>query len=158
MIINGWDPAWYETYFTPGAIAPPLVTLPYLSGSLSHNAVSADARPSDGDPHLRSAAAVTGYNVHAIDGEIGHIEDFLIDDATWRVRYLEVDTKNWWPGNIVLISPSSVQKIDWASKLVHLSVDRQKVKNSPAYNPSTAVDGAYDETFLTYYGIKWVRP
>jgi len=29
-------------------------------------------------------ARVNGYNIQAKDGEIGHIEDFIIDDETWR--------------------------------------------------------------------------
>ena len=56
----------------------------------------------------------------------------------------------------MLISPHSVREIDWAGRLVHVDVSRQKVKNDPPYDPSVTVDGAYDEKFLTYYGIRWV--
>jgi hypothetical protein len=56
----------------------------------------------------------------------------------------------------VLITPRSVRGIDWADRLIHLDVNRQKVKDSPSYNPAVTVDGAYEETFLTYYGITWV--
>jgi hypothetical protein len=107
------------------------------------------------DPHLRSIEAVTGYHIHASDGEIGHVEDFLVDDAGWGIRYITVDTKNWWPGKRVLISPRSVREIDWADRLIQLDVNRQKVKDGPPYDTSITVDGAYDETFLTYYGIRW---
>jgi hypothetical protein len=81
------------------------------------------------------------------DGGIGHVEDFLVDDADWSIRCITVDTRNWWPGERVLISPFSVREIDWADRLIHLNVNRQKVKDGPR---------AYDETFLTYYGIRWV--
>lgn len=50
------------------------------------------------DPHLRSTKDVTGRDIQARDGEIGHVEDFVIDDETWAIRYLIVDTRNWWPG------------------------------------------------------------
>ncbi|MGB9470216.1 MAG: hypothetical protein WBQ59_12785, partial [Candidatus Acidiferrum sp.] len=50
-----------------------------------------------GDPHLRSTRAVTGYHIQAKDGEVGHVGDFIVDDETWAIRYLIVDTKNWWP-------------------------------------------------------------
>ncbi len=116
----------------------------------------ADARRRDDDPHLRSIEAVTGYHIHASDGEIGHLEDCLVDDADWRIHYLVVDTKNWWPGKKVLISPGSARDIDWTDRLVNLNVDRQRVKDSPEYGASTTVDQAYEEKFLTYYGIKWV--
>jgi hypothetical protein len=108
----------------------------------------------DEDPHLRSIHAVTGYHIHATDGEIGHVEDFLIGDKDWRIHFLVVDTANWWPGRKVLIPPASATEINWSDKLVELSDDRQKVKDSPTYDPSTAVDNAYDETLVSYYGVK----
>ncbi len=52
-----------------------------------------------GDTTLRSAADVTGYHMAATDGRIGHIEDFLFDDACWCIKYLLVATKNCLPAN-----------------------------------------------------------
>ncbi len=108
------------------------------------------------DPHLRSVETVNGYHIHANDGEIGHVVDFLLEDDDWSIHYLLADTKNWWPGKMVLISPRSVRKIGWGTKMVNLDVDRQRVKNSPAYDASTRVDEAYDDAFLAYYGISLV--
>ena len=104
------------------------------------------------DPHLRSIEAVTGYNIHATDGEIGHVEDFLVEEVDWSIHYLVVDTKNWWPAKKVLISPRSARTIDWSSKLVNLDVSRQKVKDSPEYDASVTVDRAYEKHFHSYYG------
>lgn len=151
----GWSPYWGSGFYMGGymgAIAP----VPLPLGSRQRENDIADARRSHDDPHLRSIEVVTGYHIHASDGEIGHVEDFLMEDADWSIRYLVVDTKNWWSGKKVLISPRSAQQIDWTNRLVNLNVDRQRVKDSPAYDPTTTVDRAYDETFLTYYGIKWV--
>ena len=99
-------------------------------------------QPNEGDPHLGSIATVTGYHIHVTDGEIGHIEDFLVDDAGWSIRYIKVDTRNWWPGARVLISPRSVREIDWADWLIQVDVNRQKIKDGPPYDPSITVDGA----------------
>ena len=104
------------------------------------------------DPHLRSIEAVTGYHIHATDGEIGHVEDFLVEDADWSSHYLIVDTKNWWSGEKVLISSRSAWEINWSDRLVNLDVDRQKVKDSPAYHAFTTVDGAYEQRFHSHYG------
>jgi hypothetical protein len=160
----GWRPYWgdYGYWvggygylggygFGGGAMEP----LP-LPGSMRRAEDIAAATDSDDDPHLRSIAAVAGYNIHADDGEIGHVEDFLLEDADWSIHYLVVDTKNWWPGKRVLVSPRSVRDIDWTDSLVNLSVDRQRVKNSPAYTSSTMVDRAYENRFHAYYGA--VRP
>ena len=99
-------------------------------------------------------ALVFGITTMVRDGEIGHVKDFLVDDAGWSIRYLVIDTGDLLPGKKVLISPLSVREIDWEDESLYLDVDRQKVKNGPAYDPSISVDGAYDATFLTYYGIK----
>jgi hypothetical protein len=58
-----------------------------------------------GDPHLRSSRAVTGYHIEARDGEVGHVEDFLVDDETWAIRYIMIDTRDWLPGKHVLLGP-----------------------------------------------------
>ncbi len=149
----GWDPYWGGSFFPIGAgagMATPF--LAPLAGSKPRDMVAVDAREDNGNPHLRSIAAVTGYHIHATDGEIGHVEDFLVDDIAWNLRYVVVDTKNWWPGKKVLISPRSVREIDWEQRMINLDVDRDKVKGSPAYESAMTVDRAYEEQFHGYYG------
>jgi hypothetical protein len=157
----GWNPYWSTSLFMGG------YSYGYMGGiDGAMDAPSPDSRRreervydtqrGDNDPHLRSIAAVSGYHFHALDGEIGHVEDFFVEDADWSIHYLLVDTKNWWPGKKVLISPRSAQTIDWSKKLVNLNVDRQRVKASPAYDASMTVDRAYERQFHNYYG--GVRP
>jgi len=57
------------------------------------------------DTHLRSSDEVIGYHIQALDGQIGHVEDFIVDDENWIIRYLVIDTKDILPGKNVLISP-----------------------------------------------------
>jgi hypothetical protein len=147
----GWDPYWGSS-LSPmsNAIANPFVAPLHLSEAKPRDPGSADAQPNEGDPHLRSIAAVTGYHIHATDGEIGHVEDFLVDDAGWSIRCITVDTRNWWPGERVLISPCSVREINWADRLIHLNVNRQKVKDGPRpmmkhFLHTTASDGSPGE-------------
>jgi hypothetical protein len=150
----GWDPYWTNGYFGSGAIATPIVPPILHSGSAMRDPGTVDTSRRTGDPHLRSAVLLTGYHVHATDGEIGHIEDFLLDDRDWTFRYLKVDTKNWWPGRHVLISPSSIRNIDWTQKTVALGVSRQNVQGSPPFDPGVTVDGVSEDALLTYYRIK----
>lgn len=131
--------------------------MPISPGSKQREEEIADAQRNRDNVHLRSVSAVSRYHIHANDGEIGHVEAFLIEDADWSIRYLVVDTKNWWPGKKVLISPLSVLEISWPDSLVKLDADRQKVKESPAYDESISVDQAYDERILTHYGIEPVK-
>jgi sporulation protein YlmC with PRC-barrel domain len=158
----GWSPYWGTGFYMGGYGYPGgagMIGGPgYIGGGVAPSALGsrqdeehgADNHEKEGDPHLRSTAAVTGYHIHASDGEIGHVEDFLLEDADWSIRYLLVDTKNWWPGKKVLISPRSIHEIDWTDKLVNLDVNRQRVKDSPAYDASIGVERGYDEKFLTY--------
>ena len=79
-----------------------------------------------------------------------------MQDTDWSIHYLVVDTKNWWAGKKVLISPRSARVISWTDRLVNLDVDRQTVKDSPTYDASTTVDQTYEKHFHSYYG--GVRP
>jgi len=105
-----------------------------------------------GDPNLRSMAAVKGYHVEATDGAIGHIENFMIDDVSWDVRYLIIDTKNWWFGQHILISPYAVRQINWMEQNVRLDLSRDRVKNSPQWKPLDLIDKSYEERLHGYYG------
>jgi len=106
----------------------------------------------DGDPHLRSIAEVTGYNLHAKDGDIGHVEDFLFDDVGWSLRYLIVDTKNWWPGKHVLLSPYAVADVDWPDRRIELNVTREKVKGGPEWEPAAIADRDHEMRLHHYHG------
>jgi hypothetical protein len=149
----GWSPYWGSGFYIGGYGYMPGagMTSPYL-GARRRDEEIADAQQERDDVHLRSVEAVTGYHIHASDGEIGHLEDFLVEDADWSILYLVVDTKNWWPGKKVLVLSQSAGEIDWAARLVNLDANRQKIKDSPAYDASITVDGAYEERFRNYYG------
>ena len=67
---------------------------------------------SSSEPHLRSVEAVVGHRVHLLDGVVGHVEELLIDDADWLIRYIRVDTCKWRPGDRVLLAPCFVREID----------------------------------------------
>jgi hypothetical protein len=107
-------------------------------------------QPQPGDANLRGAAEVRGYHVHAQDGDLGHVADFLIDETTWDVRYLVVDTGKWLPGKKVLVDPRAADRIDWAKSTVHVHLTKDQIKNLPTYDPSgarEALDKAHIETF-----------
>lgn len=106
----------------------------------------------DGDSHLRSSAAVVGYRIAATDGDVGHVEDFLVDDATWAIRYVVVDTRNWWPGKRVLVSPEWIERIDWSDAKVHVGVTREQIRKSPEYDPSDPVARDYEARLHDHYG------
>jgi hypothetical protein len=92
------------------------------------------------DPHLRSGNAVIKYHIKASDGGIGHVQGLLLDDETWAVRYLVVDTSNWWLGHQVLIAPKWIQHMSWSERTVSVNLTRQSVKDAPPYHSAATLD------------------
>ena len=85
------------------------------------------------DSHLRSTEGVTGYNMEATDGEIGHVDGFVVDDEAWAIRYIEVATRNWLPGKKVLISPPWIERVSWTESKVYVGLSRETIKSAPEY-------------------------
>jgi uncharacterized protein YrrD len=105
-----------------------------------------------GDPNLRSVKEVTGYHISAQDGEVGHVEDFILDDETWSVRYFVVDTRNWLPGRKVLLSPIWMEDIDWKKQIASVALEQEQIKNSPEYDPETPVNRTYETRLYDFFG------
>ncbi len=148
----GWAPVWGATFFGTNAIASAVAPPPLLSTEAPREADDTETHPADGDPHLRSVDEIIGYHILASDGEIGHVQDFLGDDADWGIRYLIVDTRNWWPGRHVLLAPFAVLDIDWSARHVSLNVTRDQVKSSPPWDSAAAVDRITEQQLHTHYG------
>lgn len=95
--------------------------------------------------HLRSSTAVIGHHIAATDGYIGHLDDLLLDDHSWAIRYLIVNTSNWWGGHHVLIAPQWVEDVSWPDATVSITLTRQAVKEAPPYEPGTQLDSQQKE-------------
>ena len=110
------------------------------------------ARRAHDDPHLRSCNAIVGYHIHASDDEIGHVAGMLIDEQTWVVRYLIVNTSNWWLGHQVLISPQWIEAVNWANETVTVSMTRQAIKDAPVYDPEAVMSREAEDQLYQHYG------
>jgi PRC-barrel domain len=132
----------------------------YPGGSLAEeNRIEAEmkprwtqATPAPDDCHLRSCTAVMGHHVHATDGDLGHVEDFLVDDRTWAIRYLIVDTSNWWGGHRVLVAPPWISAVSWPDAKVSVDLTRQAVKDAPPYDPAAQLDRQQEQAIHEHYG------
>lgn len=129
-------------------LAPPLLdpANPEIERELRDQDVNAE------NHRLRSSDAVAGYDIQAADDSIGHVKDFIFDDESWAVRYLVVDTRNWWPGGKkVLLATKWIERIDWVSQTVHTTLTREQVKNSPEYDESAAMSRDYEKKLHAAY-------
>ena len=111
-----------------------------------------EAQHRDDDHHLRSAQAVIGYHIEASDGDIGHVQGFLVDEQTWAIRYLIVNTSNWWLGHQVLIAPQWIKKLSWLEATVLVDLTRQSVKDAPPYDSSVQVERTQETGIHEHYG------
>jgi hypothetical protein len=139
----------WEAYWGGEAIigSPELVSSAF---STTQEDANKGGRPFD--PHLRTTKVISGCHVHATDGDIGHVADFIVDDESWIIRYLVIDTRNILPGPKVLVSPEWTKRIEWQERKIYFEVTKDKVKNSPLFDASAPVNRGYEESICDYYG------
>jgi hypothetical protein len=109
-------------------------------------------RREEGDPHLRSAKAIINNQIEATDGGIGHVRDLLVDEETWAIRYLVVNTSAWWFGHQVLIAPQWIQDMSWLNTTVSVKLTQQAVKDSPGYDPAVPLSRDYEVILHRHHG------
>lgn len=92
-----------------------------------------------------------GYHIKAKDGEVGHVEEFIIDDNSWLIRYLVVDTMNWLPAKKILIAPEWVENISWTKNQLELDLPKDMIENAPEYEFTTTVSREFEERLYEHY-------
>ncbi len=127
----------WSAYWTP--LTPLTPTMPYVPVAEAADAGNGDEHQ-DHDPHLRSSREVRGYKIQARDGNLGQVHDLIVDDSTWRLTYLVVDTGGWLSGRQVIVSPSFVQRIDWDKSIVQVDLERETIQQSPEFDAETIGD------------------
>jgi hypothetical protein len=136
---NVWGPAFY-----PSALASPAAAAiePIVERIQKESTLS----------YLRSVEAVTGYHIEATDGEIGHVDQFVVDNEAWVIRYIEVATRNWWPGKKVLVSPAWIERVSWTTSKVYLGLTREAIQSAPEYDQATGISREYEHRLHLHYG------
>jgi sporulation protein YlmC with PRC-barrel domain len=129
----------FELASSAGALSAggPFIVPPMSSELLDVSAI---------DPHLRSCNNITGYAIVAIDGEIGNVEDFLVDDAKWLIRFMigSVNNQTINEYNKKLFKPQSVEEIVWQLSSVKICMHSEEAQALPFYNPLLHSDIAFD--------------
>jgi sporulation protein YlmC with PRC-barrel domain len=126
----GW-PTYWQDGGLGGGVAFPAVMPP----------LTAEKRPHHGhnqrdDLHLRSTKAVTGYHIHATDGQIGSVSGFMVDGKNWAIHELVVETGHWYGGKTILLLSKNISRISYdnSTVFVNLTMDdlRETTKNGVA--------------------------
>lgn len=103
--------------------------------------------------HLRSTQEVHGYHINAMNGEIGQVSDFILNEETWEITFIVVKTGNFFSHDKVLISPLWIQEVKWNTQEVVVKVSAEAVKNSPHYDSSRPVEIDYSKDLHNHYGF-----
>jgi sporulation protein YlmC with PRC-barrel domain len=103
------------------------------------------------DHNLRSTRELNGYHIHAKDGEIGHVDDFIIDDDAWAIRYMVIDTNNWWMGKKVLVSPHWIKRVNWSTSEVSINLSREMIKLAPEYTDWSTLTREFEDCLYKHY-------
>ena len=133
-----------------GQVSYPMGLTNSLGGA--RRALEDRIRKESTDSRLRISEAVTGYHIEAADGELGHVDGFVLDDEAWAIRYIVVATRNWWPGRNVLISPSWIERVSWADSKVCVGLSLDAIKSGPEFVESVPITRAYEDCLYLHYG------
>lgn len=137
-----WPVYWGEGFSTGRLFYQPA---PKEEESWVEREAAAEAR-------LQSTREVAGYRLHAADGLIGHVEDYIVDDEKWAIRYLVAGTGTWLPGRKVLISPHWIERVGWETSEVFVDLTRAAVQASPGFDPAVPVSEDYESDLYDHYG------
>jgi len=152
--VSMWGDGLYPYAMSPGYVEQGLTRRERERDEEAYRRAERDRRRNE-DPHLRSCNEVHGYHLKASDGEIGHVEGFLIDDETWAIRYLVVNTSNWWLGHKVLIAPRWIESVNWDDQTVAVDLTRESVKTAQPYVPGDVWSPESDIGLYEHYGRTW---
>jgi hypothetical protein len=108
--------------------------------------------PEEGDPNLRSFREIKGYHIAAVDGDIGHIEDLIVNTQVWKIQYVIIDTRNWLPGKHIIIAHDWLDSFDWSKQQASILLKRDVIEHGPEFDPSEPVNREYETRLYDYYG------
>ena len=150
-----WGGGIYPNMMLPdqgGSGSPRPIRLESENAYTRANIERSESQGASEDPHLRSCREVMKYDIHATDGDIGHVAGMLVDDETWAIRYLIVDTSNWWLGHQLLIAPQWIESVSWVDSKVSVKMTREAIKAAPAYDPIGKLDRVEEAMLYEHYG------
>jgi hypothetical protein len=112
-----------------------------------------------GERRLHNTSNVNGYEIEASDGEIGDVKDFIIEDQTWAIRYLIVDTGSWLPGKKVLIAPQWIDRLSLEESKVFVNLSRDAIEQSPEFTEESLLSRDYEEGLYKHYNRQgyWIE-
>ena len=135
---GGFPLSWghHEPFMIGATGAPPEAIALVYQRQQQAEFEESSKNPAAEPPHLRSEAEIIDYRVHAIDGKLGYVDDFLLEASAWKIAYIVVGTRNWFTSKQVLIPHEVVNAVNWGERNLSVSLRRKMVEKSPEFNPN----------------------
>ncbi len=161
-----YETAFNRYYDWPNYWAAPSIRDPQLYPTLLHRPEEltrrsdvqyrfSDRRPEE-ETHLRSAREVASYRCLAGGQNIGDVDDFLVEEESWIIRYLIVDARKYLPeGRWLLISTDWVAMIDWADSSIAVTLTTDQLAKGPRFDPDMELDRHYERAIHEFYGLPY---
>jgi uncharacterized protein YrrD len=150
-----WQSYWGSGFY-PGGVWGIVQPAPRVDPRTIREVDRREISPEDG--HLRSSKKVTGYHIHAADGDVGHVANFIFDDQTWQIAYLLVDTHNWIGGKKVLVAVKHVQHVEWINSKVVVDLTIEAIKNSEVVDKWEYAIPGYDQAEYNKHVVHFKEP
>ena len=147
-----WDPYWGNEPHG-GAIFGAMPSDLYEGQIAEQENVNDQIPEPEGDKHLRSTKEIEDYKIHATDGEIGKVVDYIVDDTNWKIEYLVVEAGDWLNSKKVVLSTKWITDINWENEVVIVNISADEVKNSPDYDDSQPISDDYERDLNNHYAI-----
>lgn len=148
-----YEEAWHTHYNLPGYwLTPEAVAFGAMPSDAAIGAPVEREWQTD-DPHLRSTGEVFGYAVHARDGEVGKLDDLVLDDDEWRIRYLSIE-QSFWSGRRVVLAPEWIEELSLEEQRVMVSVDCETIKKAPEWLGAEPMNREFEERLHAHYERK----
>lgn len=106
----------------------------------------------DDDPHICSCRELMTYDIHATDGDIGRVDDVLIDDQGWAIRYLVVGIGHGSGSHRSLVAWQWIEQVSWSDAAVGLKMNRQAIENAPPYESIAQLEHGAEARLHDHYG------
>ena len=120
----GW-PGYWEGGGMWGVAGFPVIDEPPVEKKRPHH-----GHNQRDDVHLRSTKAVNGYKIHATDGMIGSIRSFMVDDKSWEIGELVVETGHWYSGKVILIPSLQIERISYEESKIFVNFTRAAIQQA----------------------------
>jgi len=147
-----WEEYWGNESAHGAGIFGQMPSELYYSDVSQPAEISNPGQQGNNDEHLHSTESIEGYKIHAIDGEIGKVVDYIVDDVTWKLKFFVVETGSWLGSKKILLSTQWIREVNWENSTVIVNISTDAVKNSPEFDPSQPVNEADEHQLFDYYG------